>query len=71
MTTNVASPVRLLLTPPEAAKALSVSTRTLWSLTNSGEIGHVKIGRLVRYSLDDLQAFIETRKAAVAAEPAQ
>ena len=63
MTTDVASPVRLLLTPPEAAKALAVSARTLWTLTKDGEIGHIKVGRLVRYSVDDLRAFIDSRKA--------
>lgn len=60
--------VRLLLTPIDAANALSLSPRTLWSLTKSGEIAHVRIGRLVRYALEDLQQFIETRKSNAASE---
>ena len=49
----------LLLSPREAAKALSICERTLFSLTKAGEIRAVRIGRCVRYSLDELQAWIE------------
>lgn len=54
----------LLLTSPEAAKALAVSPRTLWSLTQSGAIPCVRIGRAVRYSPDDLRAWVEAQKTA-------
>jgi excisionase family DNA binding protein len=50
---------RLLLTPTEAAAALAVSRRTLWSLTNAGIVPSLRIGRCVRYSVPDLQAWIE------------
>ena len=53
---------RLLISPREAAQALAVSPRKLWSLTNSGEIRSVKIGRLVRYDPADLAAWIESNK---------
>lgn len=53
------APVRLLLTPIEAARALSVCPRTLWALTHHGQIPFVRIGRLVRYSPGALQAWIE------------
>jgi excisionase family DNA binding protein len=53
---------RLLLTPREAAGALSVCEKTLWSLTKRGELPAVRIGRSVRYDLADLRAFIEGRK---------
>ena len=52
----------LLLTVPEAAKALAISPRTLWSLTQSGAIPCVRIGRSVRYDPADLKAWIESRK---------
>jgi excisionase family DNA binding protein len=55
-------PGRLLLTAAEAAQALAVSERTLWQLTRDGEIPRVCIGRNVRYSPADLQAFIERRR---------
>lgn len=42
-------PDALLLTPREAARLLSISTRTLWSMSDRGEIPVVRIGRSVRY----------------------
>jgi excisionase family DNA binding protein len=51
---------RLLLTVAEAAKALAVS---VWTLTNRGELPAVRIGRAVRYSIDDLRAWIDRRKS--------
>ena len=54
----------MLFTAPEAAKALAISPRTLWSLTDSGEIPAVRIGRAVRYDPSDLRAWIDRRKSA-------
>jgi excisionase family DNA binding protein len=53
---------RLLYTAREAAQTLAVSERTLWSLTQSGEIRYVRIGRSVRYDAEDIQAFIDAHK---------
>ena len=53
---------RLLLTPREAAKALSICEKTIYTLTKSGELPAVRIGRSVRYALEDLRAFIERTK---------
>lgn len=55
-----------LLTPAEAAKFLSVSTKHLRSLTMGGHLRYVNIGTGAhreqrRYALGDLEAFIETR----------
>jgi len=52
----------LLLTPREAAKALAISPRKLWAMTASGEIPHVRIGRCVRYPVDDLREWIDATK---------
>ena len=49
----------LLLTPAEASKALAISPRKLWGMTASGEIPHIRIGRCVRYPVDDLRAWID------------
>jgi excisionase family DNA binding protein len=50
----------LLLTPRDAAKALSVCERTLYSLTvPRGEIPVIRAGRLVRYSVEDLKTWIK------------
>ena len=52
----------LLLTPREAAAALSISERSLWSLTASGDLPCVRIGRSKRYCVDELRSLIATRK---------
>jgi hypothetical protein len=56
---------RLLLTPREAAAALAVCEKTLWSITQPrGDLRAVRIGRAVRYDMADLRTFIEHRKGA-------
>ena len=52
----------LLLTPQQAAEALAVSPRKLWGMMASGEIPHIRLGRSVRYPVDDLQRWIDGRK---------
>jgi excisionase family DNA binding protein len=54
-----AAPDRLLLTPRQAAAALSISERTLWQLTRDGAVRRVRIGRAVRYDPRDLQDYID------------
>ena len=47
----------------EAAKALSISERTLWQFTKDGVIPAVKVGSRVIYSVDALREFVNgTRK---------
>ena len=53
----------LLLTPNQAAEALAISPRKLWGMTASGEIPHVRLGRCVRYPVDDLRQWIDQQKA--------
>ena len=50
---------RLLLTPAEAAAALRISPRLLWSKTKIGEIPCIRIGKAVRYAPSHLQAWID------------
>jgi excisionase family DNA binding protein len=57
-------PPKLLLRPRDAARALAVSERTLWTLTRRGSLRCVRIGRAVRYDVRDLDAFIATAKGA-------
>lgn len=54
----------LLLTAREAAAMLSISPRTLWSLTQADEVRSVRIGRSVRYTFVDLKEFIARRSDA-------
>ena len=51
----------LLVDARRAAAMLAISPRTLWSLTNNGEIQHVRIGRAVRYSVEDLRKWVEAK----------
>ena len=53
----------LLLTPRDAAQTLAVCERSLWAMTAPrGPIPCVRIGRSVRYAIDDLRSFIERQK---------
>ena len=51
-----------LLKPKEAADVLAVSERTLWTLTDNGDVPAVRIGHSVRYDPGDLAAWIEQQK---------
>ena len=53
---------RLLLTSRQAAEALQISERKLWSMKAAGEIPHVLLGRSVRYDPRDLQRCIDEQK---------
>lgn len=52
----------LLVSAPEAAKLLGIGVRLLWTMTNRGEIPHVRLGRRVLYAREDLAAFIEDQR---------
>jgi excisionase family DNA binding protein len=51
----------LLVSHREAARMLSVCERTLYSLVQAHEIRVVRIGRGVRYSVEDLKAWIKKK----------
>lgn len=50
---------RLLIDAHETARALSISERTLWGMTNRGEIPSVRIGRRVLYDPRALRDWID------------
>ncbi len=56
-----------LLSRQEAARLLGVKVATLevWASTRRYELPFVKVGRLVKYRLSDLQAFVEERRRPV------
>ena len=59
----------LALSPRDAARALSMSEKALWNVTQPrGPLPAAKIGRLVRYDVRDLLAFLDAMKAANADE---
>ena len=49
---------RLALRPKDAALALGIGARLLWSKTNAGEIPHLHIGRRVVYPVDLLRDWL-------------
>jgi excisionase family DNA binding protein len=53
-----------LLTRPQAAEFLGVKEQTLavWKTNNRYGLPYIKVGRLVRYRLRDLEAFLERRR---------
>jgi excisionase family DNA binding protein len=51
----------LLVGADEAARLLNVCSRTLWTLTNSGSLPHLRIGRRVLYPVDGLRRWIADR----------
>jgi excisionase family DNA binding protein len=50
-----------------AAEMLGVSPRTFFELRKNGDIQHIKIGRLVRYAVDDLRMFLIRKREETAA----
>lgn len=52
-----------LLTPAQAAAILGVEEQTLavWRTKHRYGLQYIKVGRLVRYRTEDLDAFIERR----------
>jgi hypothetical protein len=52
------APIVLALRPKEAALALGISERLLWSKTNCGEIPHCRINRTVVYPIHLLKEYL-------------
>lgn len=57
------NPPRLALRPKEAAAALGVSPRTLWTWTDAGEIPHVRRGGTVLYPVDAVRRWLDEQSA--------
>jgi len=52
----------LLLTSQQVAKILAICPRTLWGMTKTDKIPHIRLGRCVRYPANDLQRWIDGQK---------
>jgi len=55
---------QLLLSVRDAARALAICPRTLWTLTDAGDIRCIRLGRRVLYDPRDLTAWIDRQKVA-------
>ena len=49
----------LAMRPKEVAKALGLSERKLWGLTNQGLIPHFHVGKAVLYPVDGLLEWVK------------
>lgn len=54
---------RLALRPKDAAAALGIGGRLLWSWTNQKRIPHVRIGKAVLYPLAELERWLAEQAA--------
>lgn len=52
---------RLTVNRREAAQMLGISERLLWTLTNTGEVPHIRLGARVLYPVKALMEWIEAR----------
>jgi hypothetical protein len=59
--TSERSDIRLALRPAEAAHALGIGVRLLWSKSNSGEIPCAKIGKRIVYPICLLEEYLRRR----------
>ena len=48
-----------LLTVPELSAYLGIKIKTLYAKIEAGEIPHYRVGRLVRFRLDEINAWLE------------
>lgn len=53
------APAPLALRAKQAAAALGISARKLWSLTAENAIPHVRIGKAVLYPVNAIQAWLD------------
>jgi len=68
--TNVPdTPPRLALRSKEAAKALGISERKLWTLTHEGVVPHVRIGTAILYPVDVLRRWLDQACAPIDKHP--
>ena len=58
---DTSEPPRLALRAKDAARALGIGERLLWSMTNQGIIPHLKLGRATLYPVDVLRDWLAER----------
>jgi len=61
----------LSLRPVDAAKALGISERLLWSWTREQWVPHVRIGNVVLYPVEELNRWLNERTMRAASDEIQ
>jgi excisionase family DNA binding protein len=51
-----------LLDAVDVAEFLGIPVRSVWVLAEQGQLDHYKVGRRLRFSTADIQAFLERRR---------
>jgi len=59
----------LALRPREAARALGVSERTLWTWTSEGTVPHVRHGKIILYPVDALRHWLNAKQTTPTTSP--
>jgi excisionase family DNA binding protein len=59
----------LLVDERGAAKLLSLSARTVFTLATRGQLRPIRVGRAKRYAVDDLRAWIARQQVAGQVRP--
>lgn len=54
----------LLVTIPQAAELLAVGRSTIYQLIWDHELEPIRIGRSVRFTIDDLEDYVQRKRAA-------
>jgi excisionase family DNA binding protein len=54
---------RKLFSSKETSEIVGICPRLLWTLANQGKIRSIKIGRLVKFSEEDINAFIDAHRS--------
>lgn len=62
---KASAPAPLSLRPREAAASLGISQKSLERLTKAGELTSVLVGRCRLYEVDELKAYLASRRASV------
>jgi excisionase family DNA binding protein len=50
------------LTIPDLSEYLTIKKTTLYSMVESGDIPHYRIGRLIRFKMSDVEAWMENHR---------
>ncbi|MBE6943763.1 MAG: helix-turn-helix domain-containing protein [Ruminococcaceae bacterium] len=51
-----------ILTVPQVAKALGVSTKSVYALVNDKRLGHIRVGRTIKVPKFSLEEFVKTAR---------
>ena len=57
-----------LFSPQELSEVLNISTETVYAWTSQKRIPYIKMGRLVRFNMDEVNKWLERQRVAAREE---